>query len=464
MHEILTLQFGPQANYLGTHYWNTQESYFTYAGQADSPIDHDVSFRAGIGADGHDTYTPRTLIYDLKGAFGTLRRENALYEVQQGGEPDGEWGGATGTELPRLTTETSALMPFERWRTGEEVFAGLDREEDLLDRDLRPWLEECDCLQGVQVWTGWDGAWGGFAARYLERMADELGKGSRWVYGLGGGRGRGLRERRVEAEAAVLSMVAFQGSASMVLPMDGCPGVLPRYVRVDAGSRWHTGALQAALVESVSLPMRLRVAEEGRASSDGFEATLGNDGKRTVVGAGLSVDEDLSEGHEQTNARVANGFTNGYHHEDEEDGPDKLDIDFFPDFTISPEPNNTNRTRPRPHIFSTTTTLRGNWASLIEPATASSARTSTHHCPLLFPLLSSFPPIFAFQSQPKKLAIKARLETSTAVATKIRELEGVARRVLEVEEREALGDVLGALAGEYEEGWSDDDEAEWDDD
>lgn len=24
MHEIVTLQFGQQANYLGTHYWNTQ--------------------------------------------------------------------------------------------------------------------------------------------------------------------------------------------------------------------------------------------------------------------------------------------------------------------------------------------------------------------------------------------------------------------------------------------------------
>lgn len=24
MHEVVTLQFGQQANYLGTHYWNTQ--------------------------------------------------------------------------------------------------------------------------------------------------------------------------------------------------------------------------------------------------------------------------------------------------------------------------------------------------------------------------------------------------------------------------------------------------------
>jgi hypothetical protein len=24
MHEVITLQFGQQANYVGTHYWNTQ--------------------------------------------------------------------------------------------------------------------------------------------------------------------------------------------------------------------------------------------------------------------------------------------------------------------------------------------------------------------------------------------------------------------------------------------------------
>jgi hypothetical protein len=46
-------------------------------------VDHDVHFRPGVGADGGETYTPRTLIYDLKGAFGTLRKNNALYELAE---------------------------------------------------------------------------------------------------------------------------------------------------------------------------------------------------------------------------------------------------------------------------------------------------------------------------------------------------------------------------------------------
>lgn len=85
-------------------------------------------------------------------------------------------------------------MPFERWATGEELFGNLDREHDLLDRDLRPFLEECDQMQAIQIFTGTDDAWGGFAAKYLERIRDELGKTSAWVWGLEEG-GRQSRVR-----------------------------------------------------------------------------------------------------------------------------------------------------------------------------------------------------------------------------------------------------------------------------
>jgi hypothetical protein len=46
-------------------------------------VDHDIHFRPGIGVDGTETFMPRTVIYDLKGGFGTLRKLNALYELQE---------------------------------------------------------------------------------------------------------------------------------------------------------------------------------------------------------------------------------------------------------------------------------------------------------------------------------------------------------------------------------------------
>lgn len=47
MKEIIYIQAGQLANYTGTHFWNTQEAYFTYGEDEQSEIDHDVSFREG---------------------------------------------------------------------------------------------------------------------------------------------------------------------------------------------------------------------------------------------------------------------------------------------------------------------------------------------------------------------------------------------------------------------------------
>ena len=68
-----------------------QESYFTYSKDEESLVDHDVHFQSGRGADGGETFTPRTLIYDLKGGFGSLRKINALYEVEEPATPQGLW-------------------------------------------------------------------------------------------------------------------------------------------------------------------------------------------------------------------------------------------------------------------------------------------------------------------------------------------------------------------------------------
>lgn len=61
---------------------SAKESYFTYSEHEQSIIDHDVHFRPGFGNDNSETFTPRAVIYDLKGGFGTLRKYNALYGVQ----------------------------------------------------------------------------------------------------------------------------------------------------------------------------------------------------------------------------------------------------------------------------------------------------------------------------------------------------------------------------------------------
>ena len=78
----------------------------------------------------------------------------------------------------------STIQPFEKWATGEDLFSSLDKEHDILDRDLRPFAEEADQMQGIQIVTTIDDAWGGFAARYLERLRDEYGKITLWTWAL----------------------------------------------------------------------------------------------------------------------------------------------------------------------------------------------------------------------------------------------------------------------------------------
>ena len=78
----------------------------------------------------------------------------------------------------------SQLMPFENWNAGQDLFKDLDKEFDLLDRDMRPFAEECDQLAGIQIFTTVDDAWGGFSSSYIDLLRDEYGKTSIWLWGV----------------------------------------------------------------------------------------------------------------------------------------------------------------------------------------------------------------------------------------------------------------------------------------
>jgi Tubulin domain len=88
---------------------------------------------------------------------------------------------------------SSQLMPFENWNAGQELFHDLDEGFDLFDRDVRPFAEECDHLEGIQIFTSTDDAWGGFSSSYADVLRDEFGKSSIWLWGLE----NGLRVARV---------------------------------------------------------------------------------------------------------------------------------------------------------------------------------------------------------------------------------------------------------------------------
>jgi hypothetical protein len=86
-----------------------------------------------------------------------------------------------------IPLDIHALNPgFPNFAAGEELFEREDAANDVFDRDFRPFAEDSDHMQGVVVIVDDEDAWGGFAASYLERLRDRLGRTTIMVWGVNG--------------------------------------------------------------------------------------------------------------------------------------------------------------------------------------------------------------------------------------------------------------------------------------
>ncbi|KAF2672577.1 tubulin nucleotide-binding domain-like protein [Microthyrium microscopicum] len=520
MHEIITIQIGTQSNYVGTHFWNAQESYFTYGNEQPSIVDHDIHFRSGIGAYGSDTFTPRTLIYDAKESFGTLRQRNALYEMQgEGHDPLHSIGGNpslirqpripqhpyqhhldSNTTPPPLTSSdirfwsdynrvfyhprslqqlhidsiTASLSPIHSWSAGVELFEADDKENDVLDRDFRYFAEECDQMQGVMLMAGVETAWGGFASRYAERLRDELGKGVILVWGLHDplSPADNTGERRYQRLGnSIRSLHTLGGQASIYAPLVSSAPSNQTSVVTDASSAWETSALQQAVIETLSLPSRLRRSEPGHATLADLEQLFtAVSSNRKTVQTGISTQSE--EPHR--NGVVANGVS---HDTDERlsttqavnisNDTDQTEISLFP-------PQSAASTRPsRSHLFSRLVVQRGQSHDTPRPAARSQnpyeATVLQLSNSLGFPAtLSSYPRIFqAVQGSSgdnTSIALKASLSSTAAVSAWMRNMADQSRRLLQLDEREDVSSTLRTWADEYIEGWDSADESGSDED
>ncbi|PWW79845.1 tubulin nucleotide-binding domain-like protein [Tuber magnatum] len=514
MHEIITLQLGHQANYLGTHFWNTQESYFTYAEDASpSPVDHNVHFRPGIGVDGDETFTPRTLIYDLKGGFGSMKKINALYEMEQdsdAGVPQGLWDKgmtiqreplvepieyqrALDTGLPpaRLEPESvrywsdfnkifyhprssiqlnqydlnSEIMPFESFGLGRDLFNQLDKEHDLLDRDFRLFAEECDQMQGVQILTSAEDAWGGFAAEYVAALRDEYSKTGIMTWGLQDF-GRVTREKQINRTvnlAYTLSNIV--PLTSLYIPLECPQSKLPGYVNLDPTLQWHKSALLSVAVETCTLPTRLRnTLGAGRLGKlDDLASLLNVSGGQKIATLSMTVHNANPSASKLGKPSVP----------DEEFGLswDSGGCDF-----------NGMAMRARgaqghkSHIFAITEVVRASDDSRArDVAAADTSQLSDDNHDAIFgryltsftyPTIDSFPSIFSADRiipaggttarGGQRLSVSAKLTTSSQVIPRLKSIKNVASRVVGVDEREAILNDLGECIEGFETGWKSD--------
>jgi len=201
----------------------------------------------------------------------------------------------------------SSLMPFEKWESGEELFVSIDRDADLLDRDVRVFAEECDQMQGIQIYTGGDDAWGGFAARYVESLRDEFGKLPIWVWGIEHEQGKGQRAKQLLRTLNVARTIhEMSTQASMYIPLSIPAPPLPQYVHLDRGSEWHSSALLATAVESMTLPSRLRPDTQKRGLLGDVEAALNVNGNQRIAQLQCSIMGTKTSGSRLLNARAQN--------------------------------------------------------------------------------------------------------------------------------------------------------------
>ncbi|CAG8736057.1 16025_t:CDS:10, partial [Acaulospora morrowiae] len=231
-----------------THFWNAQESYFSYDGSQNSPpeITHDISFRTGVTQRGIETYTPRLMIYDLKGGFGSIKKMNKLYEEVTENDQDQLWdwkseihsqisypkneflnsleeeeerpftSGSTDhmdidfeernfnldqtvktwSDFNRIYyhpksintisefTLDDDLFRFDVFTYGKNAFLRNQSEEDSFEENFRFFAEECDAIQGFQILTDVTNGFGGFACGFLEQLREEYPKSAVLSFGI----------------------------------------------------------------------------------------------------------------------------------------------------------------------------------------------------------------------------------------------------------------------------------------
>ncbi|RDA93344.1 hypothetical protein CP533_0325 [Ophiocordyceps camponoti-saundersi (nom. inval.)] len=493
MREIITLQLGNFSNYTATHFWNVQESYFTYdEDQPPSPVDHNIHWRAGIGHDGRETFLPRTVIYDLKGAFGSLRKINALYDAVpqvDAAESLSLWSGPStvhkqpalnpgpyqksldaGLEPAQLSTSAvrhwsdfsrvyfhprslvqlydyeldSTIRPFDRFPMGHELFDCLAKEHDILDRDWRPFVEECDAMQGIQVVSTLDDAWGGFASTYLEALRDEYPKSSLWNWGLQNPppfSSPGNRQMRLVNTAQSLIQAYSMTSAVVPLAIPAEDYVLP-YIAINRNSLWEMSGLLSTVLETATLPSRLNA---GSTTLSDMAEYLNTGGRRPLARAGMIPGRLASE-------PAAN----------------------LMDLTPSYPSHKRGRAEPeREYIFGQVSVRRGvtDDEDLINDAFKQKSRqmlgnpvTRRYTSALVFPLLNSFPPLYGDASiDTGGIPVNTALSTDASISARLRSLRSQICPSVSAAEREEMGNSLADIVDTYQQGYSSDSD-EGDDD
>ena len=162
--------------------------------------------------------------------------------------------------------------------------------------------------------------------------------------------------------------------ASHYVPISNIPPHLPTYISLNRLSAWHTSALLATAIESVTLPCRSRGDDRRRTTFNDFEAALNTNGNQRISQLTFSVldpqvlnDKRKPDGDSsRSDPRARNSqYFHALAEEDSKEAPDAagtvLDVDLLPE-GLNETLGSQKSVEKAAHVFGRVESLRGPFA------------------------------------------------------------------------------------------------------
>lgn len=330
----------------------------------------------------------------------------------------------------------STTSPFDTWNAGNNLFSTLNRKHDLIDRDVRPLVEEADQLQGFQAFASLYNIWSGFGSSYLEELRDYFPKTPIWLW-ASQRRLAPLSQERCRWDLINIAkcLVSTSHNVSLIAPLSLNNTIMPSDIPLDYTSEWHTSSLFAAAVETFSLPTRVKLDQGDCETMKNMTTNLFAGTKRNLVNLCINI-------YGRSGAMSPS-----------------LDLSFATETKTYHLPDSD-------HVFAQLTSSRGFRCSapnaghflINKNKILSNIFSRTYYTELPFPLLDNFPLLFSRGSAAvhaqHHVAVKATLSTDSSFFGKLANLESISSRLAPAHEKEDLVHDLRCLAEEYKTEWS----------
>ncbi|XP_063945096.1 uncharacterized protein LOC108214424 isoform X3 [Daucus carota subsp. sativus] len=150
---------------------------------------------------------------------------------------------------------------FNNYGIGRDAYSS-GRGEEICER-LRFFIEECDHIQGIQYVVDDSGGFSGVSAEFLEAMADEYTNIPVLLYTVRDpASDTNLKSRKQTVSHYVHDAVSFSRLSSfckLIVPL-GLPSlsINSRYLRINDKKPYHSSAVYASALHSVTLPFRMK--------------------------------------------------------------------------------------------------------------------------------------------------------------------------------------------------------------